>query len=406
MRAYNLIWNLWFRDENLQNSVGYGNTNGTSQWTNMDDGPDPSTNYTLLKRGKRHDYFTSCLPFTQKGGAVVLPLIGNALVKTSTTDTFTGTQQAMHFLDTDGTAPAANSLISTGVAGPPAAASYTTTTGTFGKAVYPSNLYADLSTAAATTINTLRLAFATQKVLERDARGGTRYQEKVFAHFGVMGPDARLMKPEYLGGGKQPIQIQPIPQTSATGLSGGTNPMGTLAAIGHVTAHGHGFKQSFVEHGYILGLISVNADLSYQQGIRKLWTRSTQYDFYLPAFAHLGEQPVLNKEIFTDSSANDLLTFGFQERWAEMRYHPPLITGFFNSRAATPIDSWHLAEKFTALPALNGTFIQSSTDTVVQRAVSAGAAAAGQQFIFDAFFDVDATRPLPMYSVPGFIDRF
>jgi hypothetical protein len=271
--------------------------------------------------------------------------------------------------------------------------------------VYPSNLYADLSVATAATINSIRLAFQTQRLLERDARGGTRYTEIVRSHFGVMSPDARLNRPEYLGGGKSPITIAPVPQTTATGLTGGTSPLGTLAAVG-MGAGRVGYSASFTEHGHVLGLCCVRNDKIYQQGIRKLWSRLTRYDFYLPVFSMLGEQSVLNKEIYADGSANDALTFGYQERWGEMRYHPSRTSSFFNSKHATPLDSWHLAQSFGALPVLTGTFIADDLATTLQRNLAAGAAADGQQFLCDFFFVEKVARPMPMYSVPGMIDHF
>lgn len=395
LRAYNLIYKEWFRDENLQNSPVI----------NKGDGPDTLTDYAILNRGKRHDYFTSCLPFTQKGSAVTLPLSGNATVRTNASALVSGSQAAAFWNNsTGGGAPVSNNvsgfvssqlIVGTGALG-----------ATQGSGLYPSNLYADLSTATATTINALRLAFQTQRLLERDARGGTRYTEIVRSHFGVVSPDARLQRPEFLGGGSSPVNITPIAQQSQTGLTGGSTPMGTLAGVGTNLARNHGFSRAFTEHGYILGLVNIRADLAYQQGIRKLWSRTTRYDFYFPVFAMLGEQSVLNKEIYCDGSANDALTFGYQERWAEYRYHPSLITGYFNSTNATPLDAWHLAQKFTALPALNSAFIQDSAASSVQRVVAAGAAAANQQFLCDIFFDQKVARPMPMYSVPGLIDHF
>ena len=268
----------------------------------------------------------------------------------------------------------------------------------------PANLYADLSTASAATINQLRQSFQIQKLLERDARGGTRYTEIVRSHFGVISPDARLQRPEFLGGGSSPIIINPVAQTSATGLTGGSAPLGNLAAIGTVLANRHGFSQSFVEHGYVIGLVSVRADLTYQQGLRKLWSRRTRYDFYFPAFAMLGEQAVLNKEIYFDGSANDDGVFGYQERWAEYRYSPSQISGLFRSTAAGTLDGWHLAQKFNALPVLGDTFIQDTPP--VSRILAVGAGANGAQFIFDSFFDMRVARPMPLYSVPGLIDHF
>jgi hypothetical protein len=265
-------------------------------------------------------------------------------------------------------------------------------------------LYADLSSATAATINQIRQSFQIQKLLERDARGGTRYTEIVRSHFGVASPDSRLQRPEYIGGGSTPVNINPIAQTSATGVSGGSTPMGTLAAMGTVLAHKHGFTYSAVEHGIVIGLVSVRADLTYQQGLHKMWSRQTRYDFYFPVFATLGEQSILNKEIYVDGSANDSNVFGYQERWAEYRYNPSRISGLFRSTASGTLDAWHLAQKFTTLPTLASTFIQDTPP--VSRVVAVGSAANGQQFIFDSFFDVKKARPMPMYSVPGLVDHF
>lgn len=400
-RAYAKIWDDWFRDENLQNSIlSYAGAYG--------DGPDnwgANTPNVLKRRGKRHDYFTSCLPWPQKTAAVsAIP--GLAPVQgIGWTSTFGGSAASGANVQETFRAPApyaSSYRIEKTPAVVPDATFYVQASTPAGIGATP-QIYADLSQVTSNTINALRQAFMVQTFLERNARGGTRYIEILRSHFGVISPDARLQRPEYLGGSSTPLHINPVAQTSVTAAT----PLGNLAGVG-TGVHQSGFSQSFTEHGYLICIANIRSELTYQQGFHRLWSRRTRNDFYWPVFAHLGEQAVLRKEIYCvgdELGANtDNLVFGYQERWAEYRYFPSKITGKFRSAIAGTLDAWHLAQLFTAAPVLGDTFIQDTPP--MSRVLAAGAAADNQQFLFDSVFEANVVRPMPAYSVPGLANRF
>lgn len=410
-RAYALIWNEWFRDENLQNPINLSSYVGISTASGLDDVGLGDAGFTgshkLLRRGKRHDYFTSALPWPQKGPGVELPLNGNAPVRTFANGKLfdgivlpgvhndTGKDARLRYFN-DGELRKI---------------------GTRTEAFQDSGLLkwfggydgvdydtvADLSSVTAATINSLRQAFQLQKLYERDARGGTRYAEILRSHFGVVSPDSRLQRPEYLGGSESPVIINPVVQNSATGSTGAETPQGNLAAYGLAssTSAKHGFTKSFVEHGIIIGLLNVRADLTYQQGIPRMFSRRTRFDFYWPVLAHLGEQAILNKEIYAQGTAVDDDVFGYQERYAEYRYFPSMITGKLRSTDPQSLDVWHLSQKFDNLPTLSAQFIQDNPPVSRILAVQNE-----PQFIIDSYIEMKCARPMPVYGVPGLVDHF
>lgn len=389
LRAYRLIYNEWFRDQNLQDSLA----------VSKGDGPDP-VDYGLEPsiRGKRHDYFTSCLPFPQKADAVTIPLSsdfanvvpgqdGNPPVSPDSWLLRGGTSTTYDMVQ-DGSVSANLQMDNLG---------------SFAASNVLPYLQADLTNVTIATINQLREAFQIQKLYERDARGGTRYTEIIRAHFGVTSPDARLQRPEYLGGGSTPINITPIAQTADTASVGGAGTVGQLGAMGTTSFSGHGFNKSFTEHGIIIGLVNVRADLTYQQGINRMWTRTDRTSYYWPALAHLGEQAVLNAEIYVydPDPAKNTEVFGYQERFAEYRYKPSQITGLFRSNATQSLDAWHLSQNFGSLPVLNDEFI--SEDPPIDRVI---VTEDEPHFIADFHHKLRCVRPMPLYGVPGNIDRF
>ncbi len=385
-RMYNRTWNEWFRDENLQDSVV----------VDLDDGPDLDTDYVLLKRGKRHDYFTSCLPWPQKGDQVTLPLGTSAPIVSDGTQTELAVIGGTDF--TDGGMEWTSATASRFYPTTPGSAPNGSDVG-FGA---NTGLEADLTAAAGATINDLIRSFAIQDLLVRDARGGTRYTEIVQSHFGVTSPDSRLQRVEYLGGSSKPLSFYSVPQTMPDIGAGGS--LGALGAYSTGNINNEGFVKSFTEHGLILGLVSLRADLNYQQGLLRKWSRSTRYDFYWPSLANLGEQAVLNKELYLQGTAGagaDDEVFGYQERWAEYRYNASLVTGAMRSSAAQPLDSWHLSQDFGSLPTLNSDFIEE--DPPIERVI---AAVNDPHLIFDSYIKAICARPMPLYSVPSLTNHF
>ena len=419
-RAYRRIYNDWFRDENFQPSINV--TTGEVIHTVNDDvekdmyGDDRTTvlskeSAKVLLRGKRHDYFTSALPWPQKGPGVEINLGSSANITgsipvnsdliTSSFVTGDGRRYSNFKSSYLGSDDKQSQLFfeNRGISIPGYNTPGSLKNNSFNLPV--SGLQADLSSASAITINNLRQAFQLQRFYERDARGGTRYTEIVRSHFGVVSPDSRLQRSEYLGGSSTPVNISTVVQNSETSKD---SPQGNLSAFGIVGTKGTGFTKSFTEHGIVIGLVNIRTDLSYQQGINRMWSRKTRVEYYWPDFAHLGEQAILNKEIYAQGTEEDNKIFGYQERYAEYRYHPSVITGKLRSTYPQSLDVWHFAQKFDNLPKLNHEFVEDKASyDGVKRAV---AVQSEPQFILDSYISLRCARPMPVYSVPGLVSHF
>nr|UXQ88126.1 MAG: major capsid protein [Microvirus sp.] len=373
LRAANHIYNEWFRDQNLQNPL----------LVSRNDGPDNPADYKLFSRGKRHDYFTSSLPWPQKSdsGSVNIPLGTSAPV---TTD-----QAISNSIGVTSSADGNFHLMDTGAAQVQLSPSLGDAAG---------SLYADLTDATAATINQLRQSIAVQRLFEKDARGGTRYIEVIQNHFKVRSPDLRLQRPGYLGGGSTPINITPVAQTTdGFTTSNNDSPQGNLAAFGTLSATNHGFVRSFSEHTIIIGFCQIRADLTYQQGLNRMWSRQTRFDHYWPELGQIGEQEVLQKELWASGvPAEDDIVFGYQERYAEYRYKPSMITGKMRSSSPESLDIWHLSQDFPSAPLLNANFI--TDDPPIDRVV---AVPSEPDFKLDSYFSLKCARPMRMFGIPG-----
>ena len=388
LRAYNLIYNAWFRDQNIINSAN----------VRKGDTGDVIADYPLRRRAKSHDYFTSALPWPQKFTAPTVPVAGMAPITGLGAVEQSVQSPPVSVWETDASNP--TYAIYKELWNSAAVSQVLMKMRSVGGVNFYPEVYADLSQATGVAINTLRQAWLVQELLERDARGGTRYTELIRSHFGVVNPDFRLQRPEYIGGGQTPLVLTPIAQTApTTGV-----PLGALGAAG--TAAGqHQASYAATEHGYIIGLINIRSELSYQQGLHKMWTRSTRYDFYWPALAGLGEQAVLRKEIYaTGVTADDDQVFGYQERWHEYRTTTSEVTGIMRSFATGGLGAWHLAQQYSAPPTLSQTFIEDIPP--MARVLAAGSSAAGQQYLADILIHRTAVRPIPMFGTPVALGRF
>lgn len=412
-RAYCLIWNEWFRDQNLQDPVlidtGDSQTNGTHLIPEKDpivkQNQGALTGANLLPVNKYFDYFTGALPEPQKGPDVLLPLGNTAPIITMSKANKTISNNPVTFSSNSFTEVGKMHNLGIQVTNSKAgklALNTSATTTLEAETAIPNNLAADLGNATAATINELRLAFQLQKLYERDARGGTRYIEIIKSHFGVTSPDARLQRPEYLGGERIPINIDQVIQTSGT--MEGTTPQGNTGAYSLTGNQGSYFKHSFVEHGYVLGLACVRTEHTYQQGLEKIWNRKNRFDFYWPALANIGEQAILNKEIYLQSvkEVNEQ-AFGYQEAWAEYRYKPSRVSSAFRSNVTGSLDAWHYADYYEALPVLSAEWIEETYKNVDR--TLAVQSTLEDQYIADFWFKCKCTRPMPIYSIPGLIDH-
>lgn len=398
-RAYAKIWNEWFRDENLQQPVTMSKTDATTAGSNAGNKlTDAEAGGLPLKVAKHKDYFTSCLPSPQKGEAVQLPLNGNAYIKYAS-----GTQNKEYYKLKDSNEKNKYGLYlsdynnyQNGSVRIQAALGEPFINIKDDKTRDDIYLAADLGSVTATTINELRNAIAVQHILERDARTGTRYKEYLKGAWGVTSPDARLDRSEYIGGCRVPININQVVQTSSTNE---TSPQGNTGAYSMTTNSQHMCTYSATEHGFVIGLACVRVQHSYQYGLRRMWTRSTRFSYYDPMLANLGEQAVLNQEIYAQGNDKDEEVFGYQEAWADYKYRTNEVTCEMRSNFAQTLDAWHYADKYTSLPTLSDTWIKEGKENI-DRTIAVQSANS-HQFICNFYFDQTWTRAMPVYNIPG-----